>query len=497
MGERLALGVVVSAVALGALGDYLFQGHALGLNAGVFTLAFVAALAILLRIGGVPLHQGRRAMVAPLVLFAGLLAWRDSPLLLATNLLAVAGAVALGALRRTKPSLVDAQVTDYVVGAAAAGASTFAGAIDLLEKDVPWDRIGRQVRGRQGAAVARGLAIGLPLLALFGGLFVAADAVFRSILFESIGDLGHLWLHLLIAAGIAWLTCGLLRDLLATRDEQRLVAAELAGVRNRRLALSGQTEVAIVLAIVNVVFAAFVVVQIRYLFGGRALVESRLHLTYAEYARHGFFELLAVSLLVLPLLFGAHVLLRHRSPFSLRLVQALSGLLIALSLVVMASALERMRLYQREYGLTELRVYATGVIIWLGFVFVWFAVTVVRARPRLFVTGALVSGFVATLALNIANPDALIARTNLDRPRVDAAYLGNLSDDAVPVLLERLPSLPARLRVPLARELLGRGDAPQSLLGWNASRSRAHDLLRDRHSALVRLARAGNALPSG
>jgi hypothetical protein len=261
--------------------------------------------------------------------------------------------------------------------------------------------------------------------------------------------------------------------------------------------LSGQTEVAIVLAIVNVVFAAFVAVQIRYLFGGRGLVESRLHLTYAEYARHGFFELLAVSLLVLPLLFGAHALLRHRSPFSLRAVQALSAVLIALSLVVMASALERMRLYQREYGLTELRLYATGVIIWLGFVFVWFAATVVRARPRLFVTGTLVSGFVATLALNIANPDALIARTNLDRPHVDVAYLGNLSDDAVPVLLERLPSLPARLRVPLARELLRRDDVGEGVLGWNVSRSRAGGLLHDRHSALVRLASGRNALPSG
>ena len=497
MGERLALGVVVSAVALGALGDFLFEGQAIGINAGLFAVAFVAALAILLRVGRVPLHQGRRAMVAPLVLFAGLLAWHDSPLLLATNLLAVAGAVALGALRRTKPSLVDAQVTDYVVGAAAAGASTFAGAIDLLEKDVPWERIGRQFRGRQGAAVARGLAIGLPLLALFGGLFVAADAVFRSILFESIGDLRHVWLHLLIAAGIAWLACGLLRDLLATRDEQRLVAAELAGVRARRPALSGQTEVAVALAIVNIVFAAFVAVQIRYLFGGRGLVESRLHLTYAEYARHGFFELLAVSLLVLPLLFGAHALLRHRSPFSLRLVQVLSGVLIALSLVVMASALQRMRLYQREYGLTELRLYATGLIIWLGFVFVWLGATVVRARPRLFVTGALVSGFVATLALNIVNPDALIARTNLDRPRVDVRYLGDLSDDAVPVLLARLPSLPARIRVPLAQELLRRGDDPQGLAGWNASRSRAQTLLREQRTALVRLARGGNALSRG
>src|SRR5439155_8923059 len=334
---------------------------------------------------------------------------------------------------------------------------------------------------------------GFPLLARFGGLFVAADAVFKNLLVSSVPDLRHLWPHLLIGAGVAWLSCGLLRDLLATRDEQRLLAPELAALRTPRRIPVGPTEVAVVLGIVNLLFAAFVAVQIRYLFGGRALVESKVHLTYAQYARHGFFELLAVSLLVLPLLFGAHALLRHRSPFSLRLVQALSAVLIALVLVVMASALERMRLYQREYGLTELRLYATGVILWLGFVFVWMTVTVVRARPRLFVTGALVAGFVATLALNVANPDALIARTNLDRPLADAAYLGGLSDDAVPVLLARLQSLPARLRVPLARELLRRSDDPQGLLGWNASRSRAHDLLRRQRPAL--LAYAAGRMP--
>jgi hypothetical protein len=486
--ERIALGVLLSAVALGALGDYLFQGHALGLNAGVFALAFVAALSALLRVGRIPLHQGRRAMVVPLVLFAGLLAWHDSPLLLATNLLAVAGAVALGALRRTKPNLVEAQVSDYVVGAAAAGASTFAGAIDLLEKDVPWARIGEGVRGRHGAAIARGIAIGFPLLALFGGLFIAADAVFKNLLVSSIPDLRHVWLHLLIAAAIAWLSCGLLRDLLATRDEQRLVAPELAALGRPRRISVGPTEIAVALGIVNLLFAAFVAVQIRYLFGGRGLVESRVHLTYAQYARHGFFELVAVSLLVLPLLFGAHALLRHRSPFSLRVVQALSALLVALVLVVMASALERMRLYQREYGLTELRLYATGVILWLGFVFVWMAATVVRARPRLFVTGALVAGFVATLALNVANPDALIARTNLDRPHVDVAYLGGLSDDAVPVLLARLPALEPSLRVPLAEALLRRSDRSESLVGWNASRAQAHQLLRRQRVALVELA---------
>src|SRR6478736_4628712 len=137
--ERAAVGLVVSAVGLGILGDLLFHGRPLGVNAGLFAAAFVLALGVILRVGRIPLHQGRRLMAAPLLLFAGLLAWHASPLLLAANVLAIAGAVALGALRRTRRRVVEAGVSDYVAGATAAGAAAFGGAVELMEKDVPWN----------------------------------------------------------------------------------------------------------------------------------------------------------------------------------------------------------------------------------------------------------------------------------------------------------------------------------------------------------------------
>jgi hypothetical protein len=161
--------------------------------------------------------------------------------------------------------------------------------------------------------------------------------------------------------------------------------------------------------------------------------------------------------------------------------------LVALVFVVILSALQRLRLYQQEYGMTELRIYATGVVIWLGLVFVLLAVTVLRGRPRPFALGAIVLGFAATFALNVLNPDALIVRTNLARPQVDTAYLASLSDDAVPALIARLPTLSPALRRPLARALLMREPDPD-LLGWNASRSRARSLLASHHAELVRLA---------
>jgi hypothetical protein len=171
------------------------------------------------------------------------------------------------------------------------------------------------------------------------------------------------------------------------------------------------------------------------------------------------------------------------------IVRVLSGGLVALVFVVMASALQRMHLYEQAYGLTELRLYVVGVILWLGVVFVWFSATVLRGRRGLFAVGAVVAGFAATAILNVVNPDALIARTNLDRPRVDVAYLGDLSDDAVPVLLDRLPTLRADLRKSLAFELLERSDRRADWRSFNLARARASKLLAQHREELVQLTR--------
>src|SRR5205814_7923202 len=106
----------------------------------------------------------------------------------------------------------------------------------------------------------------------------------------------------------------------------------------------------------------------------------------------------------------------------------------------------------------------------LAVVFGWLGVTVLRGRRELFAVGAIAAGLAATLCINIVNPDALIARTNLSGSKVDVTYLAKLSDDALPTLLARLPSLDPSVRRPLARALLHRSRSHESRLSWNVSR---------------------------
>jgi hypothetical protein len=485
---KVSIVVAGSALALGVLGDLLFQGQLLGLNVAIWTVAFVAALTVLLRAARAPLHQGRRFMIAPLLLFAALFVWHDSPLLVAANLFALAAAVSMGALRRTRPRLRSATLSDYGGGLVAAGSSMVAGALPLLMSDIRWREVVGQVRSEKFAAVARGLAIGTPLLLLFGGLFVVADAVFKQLLSSVIPSADStVVVRILIVAAWAWAAGGLLRDLLAPREDRRLLRADALAPRRLSFRL-GAVEINVVLATLNVLFLAFVLVQFRYLFGGKGLVETQAHLTYAEYARQGFFELVAVAALTISVLLLGDWLLRDGES-GRRTFRRLAVVLLVLLGVVMLSALQRMRLYMQQYGLTELRLYATGVIAWLAVVCGWFGVTVLRGRRHAFALGALVAGFVATLCLNVVNPDALIARTNVTRPVVDVAYLTQLSDDAVPTLVDRMSRLRPEQQRLLAEALLQREAAGSDWRSWNLSRAGAQRVLRERHAQLLALAR--------
>jgi Domain of unknown function (DUF4173) len=470
---------------LGIAADFLFRGQSLGVNVFIWSVLFVLGLLVLVRLSRAPFHQGRRLMLAPLLLFSALLVWRDSPLLVAVNAIALAVAISLGALRRGAPSLERLPLSDYVGGAAAAGIAALAGVIPIVHHDVDWRSVLSESRSTRAVALGRGFAIALPLLLLFGGLFVAADAVFKQLLASAIPGFQRPALQLFLITAFGWTSGGLLRDLVVAREEKRQLSAQ--ALSRARISLKLRPlELVAPLAALNLLFLAFVLVQLRYLFGGRALVAARAHLTYAQYARHGFFEL---ALLVLPLLLLADWTCREERGRGRLAVRALSAGLIALVFVVMASALERMRLYEQAYGMTELRLYATGIILWLALVFVWFAVTVLRSQRQAFAIGALIAGLAASLVINALNPDALIVRTNLSRPSVDVGYLSGLSDDAIPVLVNSLPRVSPQLRRALARRLLARSLPTNDWRSWNLSRDRARASLIDHRAELSRYSR--------
>ena len=476
---RLRLGVLGAALFLGVLGDGLLRATPWGINLLVWVAALAgAAVAVAWRGRLLVAGEGRWLVPVALVFAAGL-AWRDSPTVVLLNLLAFLVAVSLAALWGRRGRLRLAGVSEYVFGGIYAGTLSYAGPVPVAAREIGWQQVARGRWRSPALAATRGVFFAAPLLLIFGALFVAADAVFQELVVDLFGfDVAEVFGHLSLMLVFAWIASGLLWVALLAHTRENLAL-------RRPDALSlGIVELGTVLGLLDLLFLAFVAVQVHYFFGGAERVATTAGLSYAEYARRGFFELVTVTALALPILLLTHWLLRAGGRGGRRVFRVLAGTLIALLFVVMASALQRMYLYTQEYGLTELRLYATIFMAWLAVVLVWFVLTVLRERRDSFAFGALLSGFAAVLLINAMNPDALIARVNLQRleegERFDAYYLTTLSADAAPVLFDALPELAGKRVAPEAGLTVEeaivdryRENEQGDWRTWNLSRSRA------------------------
>ncbi|MFN0177578.1 MAG: DUF4153 domain-containing protein [Gemmatimonadales bacterium] len=464
--------IFVGGLALGVAGDLLLRGRdGPGLN--LFLLAVGLGVAVWTLSRRVGLTLSREAVVALGVgiALAATLVLRASDALRSFALLAATVTFTLPALRAGAAWLSRSGVSEHFEAVGWAGVNAIGGVLRLVRVTLA----GRSAQGpTPGAdqpdegdrhpawAVLRGLLLAVPFLLAFGALFMSADRIFADLVIGLVDiDYQEIGSHLVVTVILTWLACGYLTGFLAGT---RLL--DLSDALGARPAV-GIVEIGTALALVDLLFLLFVGVQFRYLFGGGSLVEVTPGLTYAEYVREGFGHLALACALVLPSLLAADWLLKPQRPRDARVFRVLGGVLLLLLVVIIASALQRVRAYQAAYGLTESRFYGAAFVGWLTLLTLWFAATVLRGRRAGFGFPALVSGLAFVTLLVAVNPDRWIAQTNLARgglstvtdrtgEGIDAGYLASLSADAVPALMDALPRLSPGSRCVLARGLLKR-----------------------------------------
>lgn len=395
---------------------------------------------------------------------AGLGLW-SAEWLLFLDLAAAAGLLVLGAsfarvgdpFHQTVPSLLGRGLHTFVHGVLAP-AFLVAGRRSIAE-----------ARPSGAFALVRGLLLALPVALVLGLLLSSADPVFAS--FLRLPDLSDVAVHGFLLACGAWAAAGLLRT---------ASAAPFEGHPGGRRFL-GAVEATTVLTGMVMVFTAFAASQVVTALGGADHVLRTEGLTYAEHARRGFFQLLAAAAITLAVLMALRASVREPS----RRFTALSLAAVALTLVLVGVALRRLGLYEQVYGLTVLRLLAVLFAVWIGGVFALLGLSIAgvgRGRAW-FVPAAIAFGLAGLLVVNVANPEAFIVRRNVERlagtERFDAWTLGRLSDDAVPALVDALPSLPAGDAVRVLEAVCAGGRRPSGgFWAANASRAAAADARR-------------------
>lgn len=478
MNERTKTGLEVLQVSilLGILGNVLLREVPWGLNVFLFVTAFVTAM-VMLVLRRKPEFWSRQnaALYGAMIFFAAMFVWRDSIELRIYDSFAIISIMGILMLPAIKISPRIGGVFHYLIGLLWSGISAaFAPAI-LLSIDIKWNSIPKTGWTKHLLATVRGLLIALPLVLIFGALFVAADAVYQGMVERIFRVPAETVLtHVLLTGIFFWLSAGYLRGILfehggsdiseaaATSDTSAQNLSIFEQVRaevvinpdalpdnasilehinkddlpekkvpepvkkkwqwqdfdNTSIPQAftlGAVETSVILGLINLLFLSFVIVQIPYLFGGMELVQNTPDFKLAEYARRGFGELVAVAAMVLPILLISHWLLRKDRPANEKIYRVLAGIQIGLLFVIMASAAQRLVLLTGNlgYGLTTVRLYPMIFMIWLAIVFVWFGLTVLRGARQYFAWGALWAAFFVLGATHILNPDEFIVRTNV------------------------------------------------------------------------------------
>jgi len=486
---------VLIALILGWVGHLFFYRKSPGIS---FPLYLSLLLEALFCVGWL---EGKRPkwrnlwLLIPLIFFATMVCLRANTFMTVLNLMASLTLLALVAHFFCVGQVDKLGLADYACAVMQTVADSPIQPPALVSASVDLKAV-RKHGMRNAAPVARGCLLALPVLAVFTCFLASADAVFASYLedlaqFDVFYDLASWFWQAMIVLGAAWLVAGGLTHAM-NRDQAARGASSLEKAMSQmgQIPPLGFVEATTLLTLVDLLFLAFVWIQFTYLFGGQANITIEGY-TYAEYARRGFFELLAVSVLALGLILTLHRLTRRATTWQEGAITALSSVMVLSALVILASAFQRLLLYKDAFGYTQLRLYSHVFMVWLGITFLWFLIVLWLQSDR-FALGAFLSVIGFLITLNVLNPDAFIAEQNVARyqatGKLDIHYLTTLSDDAVPTLVRVKSQLASADRDILENHLRHRleqleTDIPRQ--GWpsiHLARQRAYRLLIDNQS---------------
>ncbi len=430
-----------SVLLLGWLFDLLFWGQSIGINLAIYAAFCVAGGIFILRSAGQRPARATLLLLAPLLFFMAVPAFRAEPMTIFLGVcltVFILGVIAISYLGGRWPQF---SLADYVSGLLGLFASMIGRPIAFslesrraaAESETPNSRL-------RVWPVIRGIVIALPILAIFAGLLSSADSIFGKglddflRLFFDASRIPEYIFRLVYILFLAYVLAGVFLHAASQSKNEKLLGQDKPLIAQ----FLGFTETSIVLGSVIILFAAFVMVQFRYFFGGAANLGTRL--TDSEYARRGFGELAAVAFLSLLLILGFSTISRRSTALQRRIYSGMTAAIVALVLVILVSAYQRLLLNEQAHGFFRLRTYSHVFYIWLALLLVAVVILELLHHERLFGLAAVIASLGFAVSLTLLNVDGFTARQSIIRAEngyyLNIPDIASLSSDSVPVLVD-------------------------------------------------------------
>lgn len=427
--------LIVLSLILGIFFDYFFRDKALGISVPIYTIALISFF----------LWCNRRRikikknmgwfLLIPIFLLSACFALFSNHVLAGINILLIPFLMVASSMLIINPELKWDSIKfirRIFQRAIMMVLENFYKPISFIAKETKV--AGKNPMSSTKKGIIKGVIISLPLLIVILSLLNSADMVFSyyignfTEIFEYINlenGLSHGFIILLVFLYIFGYTWSFKYNYISYEDEQ---------IKFKPWEPS--TPITVIL-LLNIVYLLFTIVQFSYLYGGEGTLPQGF--TYSEYARRGFFELVAVTVINFGVIMSSLSFMKEDNKKANRVAGILLTLLILFTFNMLYSAHYKMSLYEGSYGYTYLRVFVHYFMIILtlllstALVGIWY-----RSFPMAKIM--IVTLLTMYIALNYLNVDRFIARKNIERYKngadIDIVYLTGLSYDAFPYMKE-------------------------------------------------------------
>lgn len=275
--------------------------------------------------------------------------------------------------------------------------------------------------------VFMGLIISIPIIIIILMLLSSADIVFAN-------TLEFLWKGVVVPKNIVGTTLMTIFAFLAAYSFLAFLTKEREGGKKGRRR-EGEPIIAITFtSLIALIYLIFSGIQVIYLFMGKMQLQNNY--TYAQYAREGFFQLVAVCLLNLALvIFCIYYYKNHK------VLKVILTIISLCTYIMIASSAFRMCLYIGQYDLTFLRFFVLWALVVIFAMITGTIIFIIKPEFR-FLKYTIVTVTSLYIIFSFSHPDYIIAKYNyvdfgfIELDRIDSDYLSELCGDAAPALLD-------------------------------------------------------------
>jgi len=277
-----------------------------------------------------------------------------------------------------------------------------------------------------------GLLCAIPVLIVVLPLLISSDDAFRGMM-SSIFDNTFLFI-LKFIIGIA--ICPIIISYgfsLKSGRVSKIKNSNFKGIENVYLVSF--------LSAISLCYVLYLFSQLAYFFSAFRGFLPDGEITYAQYARKGFFEMCVIAVINLVIVFSALLLAKKKNGKVSHSIKAITTFISLFTMIIIATAISKMVLYIDAYGMTILRITTSAFMIFLSIVFISVILRIYIKKINIVKTALITAGSIV-LILGIFNVNSVCARYNYESYEngklrtIDIEALYDLGEEGIPYLVK-------------------------------------------------------------